>query len=228
MEIAGINLSELLGKAESADKQPKQALGDFAAKLQDASKTGLSNQPLDVSGAIDMAGVLGQEQLTNAFSQVQSQLQGAVDGLNGLSSVFGMMGLSAVTENTQAAEQAASASENLASVANKLSAQQDKLDQSEEPDSLLTKTVDKLFEDGTVGWGDLVDTVNPIQHIPVVSSLYSQMSGDDQGYLSEVAGSLLLGTPWGMAATALDIGVDMATGKNAGEHLLGLFTEADN
>src|SRR5215470_6180450 len=35
-----------------------------------------------------------------------------------------------------------------------------------------------LWEKGAFGFGDLVDIVNPLQHIPVVATIYRNMTGD--------------------------------------------------
>ncbi|MTI16944.1 hypothetical protein E1162_06800 [Rhodobacteraceae bacterium RKSG542] len=66
--------------------------------------------------------------------------------------------------------------------------------------------------------GELVDFVNPLQHIPLVNTLYREITGDEASSRSRVAGSMLYGTlaagPLGaVGLTALNITEMAVTGK---------------
>ncbi len=50
-----------------------------------------------------------------------------------------------------------------------------------------------------LGFGDLVDLVNPLQHIPVVGHLYRHFSGDSIQPVIKIAGGALFGGPLGAA-----------------------------
>jgi hypothetical protein len=52
----------------------------------------------------------------------------------------------------------------------------------------------------TMTFGDVLDMVNPLQHIPVVSSVYREMTGDKINPVSRVAGDVLYGGVMGVAA----------------------------
>lgn len=53
-------------------------------------------------------------------------------------------------------------------------------------------------EDG-FNFGDILDIVNPLQHIPIVGSIYRKITGDVIAPAMEVAGGALFGGPLGAA-----------------------------
>ena len=55
----------------------------------------------------------------------------------------------------------------------------------------------------TMSFGDFLDMVNPLQHIPVVSSIYRAAEGESINPVSRVAGDLLYGGVFGVASAML-------------------------
>ncbi len=47
------------------------------------------------------------------------------------------------------------------------------------------------------GFGDLIDIVNPLQHIPVVNNVYQNITGDTINPVMKIAGGALYGGPIG-------------------------------
>lgn len=94
--------------------------------------------------------------------------------------------------------------------------------------SAALKGEDKGFqafgEDGFT-FLDLIDIVNPLQHIPGVSTLYRELTGDQIDPGSKVAGSSLFGGPIGLIASLIDVGVEETTGQDIGEHVMALFKD---
>jgi len=72
---------------------------------------------------------------------------------------------------------------------------------------------------------DLLDIVNPLQHIPVVSTLYRSITGDAIAPLPRILGGALLGGPIGAGAAMANVFVEEATGKDTGEHVMALFQD---
>lgn len=70
---------------------------------------------------------------------------------------------------------------------------------------------------------DLLDLINPLQHIPVVNTLYREMTGDKIGALPRMVGGTLLGGAIGAAVTVANLVVEETTGKEVGEHVLAMF-----
>lgn len=77
-------------------------------------------------------------------------------------------------------------------------------------------------EDG-FSFDDLVDIVNPLHHIPVVSDIYSSMTGDTKSTGSDIAGSAVFGGLLGFAFSVVDSIVEDGTGSSVNEHLISLF-----
>ena len=70
---------------------------------------------------------------------------------------------------------------------------------------------------------DLLDIINPLQHIPVISTLYRKLTGDEISPASRLAGGGLFGGPIGLGYAMINNIADDATGKDLGEHAMALF-----
>lgn len=73
------------------------------------------------------------------------------------------------------------------------------------------------------GFSDLLDLINPLQHIPVVGSVYREVTGDDRGAVSAILGGVLLGGPIGLAAAIFELMCQDATGKGFAGNVMALF-----
>ncbi|HEY4944186.1 MAG TPA: hypothetical protein VII56_22350 [Rhizomicrobium sp.] len=69
-------------------------------------------------------------------------------------------------------------------------------------------------------FGDLLDIVNPLQHIPVVSTLYRAITGDTIKTFPKIAGDLLFGGVEGFASSVADTVFTQITGKSVGDTVL--------
>ena len=81
----------------------------------------------------------------------------------------------------------------------------------------------KPFGEDGFSFFDLLDIVNPLQHIPIVSNIYRRITGDTIDPLPRVAGGALFGGAIGFAVSAVNAMVDGATGKDIGEHVLAFL-----
>jgi hypothetical protein len=72
-------------------------------------------------------------------------------------------------------------------------------------------------------FGDLFDVVNPLQQLPVVSTLYRAMSGDTIAAGPRLLGGALFGGPLGLATAAANTAIEQTTGKDVGDHVLALL-----
>jgi len=70
---------------------------------------------------------------------------------------------------------------------------------------------------------DLLDVVNPLQHIPVVSTIYRHLSGDEIKAPAQLAGGFLFGGVVGLASSAVNIVIEAATGDDVGGHVMSLI-----
>lgn len=76
------------------------------------------------------------------------------------------------------------------------------------------------FGDDGLSFGDLLDVVNPLQHIPLVGAIYRRLTGDDLSPASRVAGGALFGGPIGALLGAVNAVIEQATGHELGEQML--------
>jgi hypothetical protein len=79
-----------------------------------------------------------------------------------------------------------------------------------------------------LSFADLVDVINPLQHIPGVSTLYRSITGDEISPAAKVAGNALFLGPIGAATALLDVAVDELTGNDIGEHVVSWFSDEES
>ncbi|HEY9164450.1 MAG TPA: hypothetical protein VIN57_07545 [Magnetovibrio sp.] len=60
----------------------------------------------------------------------------------------------------------------------------------------------------------VLDTVNPLQHLPGVSDVYQSVTGDKSSAFANMAGGFLFGGPMGLAAGAASSFLELVTGKS--------------
>jgi hypothetical protein len=76
------------------------------------------------------------------------------------------------------------------------------------------------FKDFILG---LIDIINPLQHIPVVSTIYRKITGDEISPMARVAGDALYGGPIGAAVGLADVVVEKNTGKDIGQNVMAMM-----
>lgn len=76
---------------------------------------------------------------------------------------------------------------------------------------------------------NLLEIVNPLQHLPVVSTLYRNLTGDKINTFDKVAGDALYGGPIGFASSISDTIFEKVTGKDFGDTIYSyLFGDSSN
>lgn len=78
-------------------------------------------------------------------------------------------------------------------------------------------------EDGGFSFHDLLSVVNPLQHIPIVSTLYRAITGDTIKPLARVAGDTLYGGWMGCVSSVANIVFEKETGKDFGDTVLAFL-----
>lgn len=61
---------------------------------------------------------------------------------------------------------------------------------------------------------DLLDTINPLQHIPIISNIYQSLTGDTPSTGATLAGDTLFGGALGFAASLFNVILKSATGAD--------------
>jgi hypothetical protein len=75
---------------------------------------------------------------------------------------------------------------------------------------------------------DLLSIVNPLQHIPVVSTLYRALTGDTIKPLERIVGDTLYGGTPGFASGVANVVFEKVTGKDFGATVLALLDGEDD
>jgi hypothetical protein len=85
----------------------------------------------------------------------------------------------------------------------------------------------KLFGKDGLSFDDILDTVNPLHHLPIVGFIYRAVTGDTISPASRITGGALFGGPLGLAASVADTMLKEASGRDTGGHLLALVEGRD-
>lgn len=81
-----------------------------------------------------------------------------------------------------------------------------------------------LWQDkDSLGFADFLDLVNPLQHIPVVSTIYRAITGDEIGTAARFAGSALFAGPIGLAGAVLTAVAEEIGGDSLENQIASLF-----
>ena len=72
-------------------------------------------------------------------------------------------------------------------------------------------------------FAEFLDIINPLQHIPLVSTLYRAITGDEIGTGPRVMGGMLFGGPIGALAAGITALFEEASGGDLGSHIAELF-----
>ena len=92
------------------------------------------------------------------------------------------------------------------------------------------KEIDKpsgAWEKSSFGFRDFIDMINPLQHLPVISTIYRKLTGDEMGSAPRLVGGAIFGGllgSWvsGLASAVANVFSANATGKDIGDHVLEL------
>lgn len=76
-----------------------------------------------------------------------------------------------------------------------------------------------LGHEGGFNFSDLLDVINPLQHIPIISTIYRAATGDEISAGAKMLGGGLLGGITGLLASAVDEIVKAETGSATGEKI---------
>ncbi|MFN0043869.1 MAG: hypothetical protein ACKVSF_11730 [Alphaproteobacteria bacterium] len=83
----------------------------------------------------------------------------------------------------------------------------------------------KLWAGDEFSFADILDFINPLQHIPVVSTIYRQLTGDKIGALAQLTMGGILGGPIGLIGAVANVAMETESGKSleqAASSALGL------
>lgn len=80
-------------------------------------------------------------------------------------------------------------------------------------DTLSYQSTKQVLDDNEqFGFMDLVDMVNPLQHVPVINHVYRELTGDQIKPISRIVGGAAFSGPIGVASALIDTVVEKETG----------------
>jgi hypothetical protein len=82
-------------------------------------------------------------------------------------------------------------------------------------------------DDSGFSFADFLDIVNPLEHIPVISTLYQAITGDRPGTPEKIAGDTLYGGLIGFVTSLADTAFKAITGKDVGDTVLSFLIGDD-
>jgi len=72
---------------------------------------------------------------------------------------------------------------------------------------------------------DLLDIINPLQHTPVVGTLYRELTGDTLDPLPRIVGSTLFFGPIGAGISGANVVLKQTSGQDIGEHIMAMLRD---
>src|SRR5580658_2644530 len=84
-----------------------------------------------------------------------------------------------------------------------------------------TATAEKTGNQDEGFFHHLLDVVNPLQHLPVIGTIYRAITGEHIGPVEKIAGDALYGGLWGGVSAAADVAFEGITGKDMEDTVMG-------
>ncbi len=84
-----------------------------------------------------------------------------------------------------------------------------------------------FWGDDGFSFGDFLDLINPLQHIPIVGTLYRAATGDDISMGSSILGGGLFGGILGAGAAVVNAVIKEATGGEIVDHITAMFSDGE-
>ena len=76
-------------------------------------------------------------------------------------------------------------------------------------------------------FSDILDSINPLQHIPIVSSIYRRMTGGELAPGARIGGGALFGGPIGFLSGVMNSVLERATGLDTSDYILAFLPGGD-
>ena len=82
-----------------------------------------------------------------------------------------------------------------------------------------------LFGKDGFTFEDFLDIINPLQHLPVISTIYRELTGDKIAKMPRILGGTLFGGPIGAGVAIVNSAIVEGSGKDIGEHVVAWFKD---
>jgi len=95
------------------------------------------------------------------------------------------------------------------------------------PGATIPAAADQPAEQHESFFHHLLDVVNPLQHLPIIGTIYRAITGEKLDAVEKIAGDTLYGGLWGAVASVADVAFEGLTGKSFEDTAIALF-KSDN
>lgn len=85
------------------------------------------------------------------------------------------------------------------------------------PETVTVTAPASSDDTGKSFFDNLLDVINPLEHLPIVSAIYSNLTGDKPNDFTQVAGDTLYGGPLGLLSSVGNLVFRDVTGKTIGD-----------
>lgn len=85
-----------------------------------------------------------------------------------------------------------------------------------------------MFGEDGLTFGDVLDAVNPLQHLPVVGAVYRSITNDQIDPGASLAGGIIYGGPIGLASAAINNAIEEHSGNDIAGHALSFLGFGDD
>ena len=92
--------------------------------------------------------------------------------------------------------------------------------------SVGDETDSSFFGSDGMTFGDLLDIINPLQHIPIISTIYRALTGDEISLGARIVGGALFGGPIGLGAAVVNAAIEASTGDDIGGLIMATLTDS--
>jgi hypothetical protein len=75
---------------------------------------------------------------------------------------------------------------------------------------------------------DVLDVINPLQHLPVISTLYRAATGDEIKPAMRILGDIGYGGPSGFVSACAQVLFEAIAGKDVGAQVIAMLTGSDD
>lgn len=93
--------------------------------------------------------------------------------------------------------------------------------------AMVDAKADIAYEDtqgDSFEFGDVIDMINPLQHLPVVGMLYRKFTGDTIKPMAQIIGGAIFGGPVGAVSGTVNAVVQSTTGKDIGDNMISMIS----
>ena len=85
-----------------------------------------------------------------------------------------------------------------------------------------------ISKEDSFGFFDLIDMINPLQHIPLLNIAYQKITGDTIKPISRIIGGTIFGGPMGAASGLITAAIEDGTGKTPLDNAISLISNKDS